>query len=99
MAFRKIFEGYLRRDATQSDTNQPWDKNVSFALTSIMDPTVTQARRDDINLTRLIRRLEKAVNGQKWDDSSANDIWIKSLETLQVCYENKSTFHNSNSLA
>lgn len=49
-----------------------------------MDPT--QTRRDNINLTRLIRRLEKAVNAQKWDDSPADDIWIKSLETLQVCH-------------
>ncbi|KAJ3997252.1 hypothetical protein F5050DRAFT_1753366 [Lentinula boryana] len=50
--------------------------NLSF-LTA-MDP-----RRDDINLARLIRRLDKAVNGQDWDGSSLNDLWLRSLETLQ----------------
>ncbi|KAJ3813110.1 hypothetical protein F5876DRAFT_35814 [Lentinula aff. lateritia] len=40
------------------------------------------ARRDDINLTRLIRRLEKAINGQDWEQP-ANELWLKSLETLQ----------------
>ncbi|KAJ3709610.1 hypothetical protein C8R42DRAFT_692742 [Lentinula raphanica] len=45
-----------------------------------MDST---ARRDEINLTRLIRRLDKAVNEQDWDKPSTNDLWLKSLETLQ----------------
>ncbi|KAJ3711837.1 hypothetical protein DFJ43DRAFT_1044297 [Lentinula guzmanii] len=43
-----------------------------------MDP-----RHDDINLARLIRRLDKAVNGQDWDGSSPNDLWLRSLKTLQ----------------
>ncbi|GAW04105.1 serine arginine repetitive matrix 1 [Lentinula edodes] len=41
------------------------------------------ARRDDINLTRLIRRLEKAVNGQDWEQPAVSELWLKSLETLQ----------------
>ncbi|KAJ4481096.1 hypothetical protein J3R30DRAFT_3287859 [Lentinula aciculospora] len=40
-------------------------------------------RRDDINLTRLIRRLENTVNAQVWDRSLSNELWLKSLETLQ----------------
>ncbi|KAF8824417.1 hypothetical protein HHX47_DHR8000167 [Lentinula edodes] len=42
------------------------------------------ARRDDINLTRLIRRLEKAVNGQDWEQPAVSELWLKSLETLQI---------------
>ncbi|KAJ4464791.1 hypothetical protein C8J55DRAFT_609886 [Lentinula edodes] len=41
------------------------------------------ARRDDINLTRLIRRLEKAINGQDWEQPAVSELWLKSLETLQ----------------
>ncbi|KAJ3743100.1 hypothetical protein DFH05DRAFT_1499264 [Lentinula detonsa] len=43
-----------------------------------MDP-----RHDDINLARLLRRLDKAVNGQDWDGSSLNDVWLRSSKTLQ----------------
>ncbi|KAJ3872495.1 hypothetical protein F5051DRAFT_339254 [Lentinula edodes] len=41
------------------------------------------ARRDDINLTRLIRRLEKAIDGQDWEQPAVSELWLKSLETLQ----------------
>ncbi|KIK54648.1 hypothetical protein GYMLUDRAFT_48560 [Collybiopsis luxurians FD-317 M1] len=37
--------------------------------------------RDEIDLTRILRRLEKTVDGQNWE---GNDIWIKALETLQT---------------
>ncbi|KAF9076670.1 hypothetical protein BDP27DRAFT_1313712 [Rhodocollybia butyracea] len=59
-----------------------------------MHPTASQARRDDINLTRLLRRLHKAVNEQKWDESSANDVWIQSLQTLQTVKYAKSLLRN-----
>jgi len=48
-----------------------------------------QLRHDEINLSRLLRRLDKAVAGANWDASDDHSTirdspWIKSEEMLQV---------------
>ena len=52
-----------------------------------MVSTVEQARHDEINLARLLRRLEKSVAEEQWDapSDSAQATWLKSEESLQVC--------------
>ncbi|KAK7047605.1 hypothetical protein VNI00_006373 [Paramarasmius palmivorus] len=50
-----------------------------------MVSTVEQARHDEINLARLLRRLEKSVAEEQWDapSDSAQATWLKSEESLQ----------------
>ena len=43
-----------------------------------------QAAHDRINLGRLVKRLEKSVFGQDWNEDSQHNIWINTQQTLQV---------------
>lgn len=48
-----------------------------------MDYSTEQYRHDEINLKRLVRRLEKSVFEQEWNGTSEH-VWIKAQGTLQV---------------
>ncbi|EEB89518.1 hypothetical protein MPER_12374 [Moniliophthora perniciosa FA553] len=50
-----------------------------------MVTTAEQARHDQINLSRLLRRLEKSVAEEPWDtpSDSTQATWLKSEEDLQ----------------
>jgi hypothetical protein len=48
-----------------------------------MDYSTQQYRHDEINLKRLVRRLEKSVSEQEWSGPS-EDHWIRAQGTLQV---------------
>lgn len=41
------------------------------------------ALRDEINLRRLVRRLEKSIAEQDWDEPR-DHVWIRAQGTLQV---------------
>lgn len=48
-----------------------------------------QLLHDRVNLTRLLRRLEKTVASQEWEEETrhpARTTWIKTKGLLQVCY-------------
>ncbi|KAI3621040.1 serine arginine repetitive matrix 1 [Moniliophthora roreri] len=50
-----------------------------------MVTTTEQAHHDEINLSRLLRRLEKSVTEESWDtpSDSTQATWLKSEENLQ----------------
>ena len=43
------------------------------------------ADHDRINLGRLVKRLEKSVEGEDWSQDDGHNTWIKTQGTLQVC--------------
>ena len=44
-----------------------------------------QVHHDQINLRRLVKRLEQAVEDTEWGNGGGQDVWLKSLSMLQVC--------------
>jgi len=44
-----------------------------------------QVHHDRINLRRLVKRLEQAVEDTEWSNGGGQDAWLKSLSMLQVC--------------
>ena len=42
------------------------------------------ANHDRINLGRLVKRLEKSVEGEDWSQDGGHNTWIKTQGTLQV---------------
>lgn len=43
-----------------------------------------QQLHDEVNLARLVRRLEKSIADPRWTTPNANDTWIKAQSSLQV---------------
>jgi SNARE protein 1 len=50
-----------------------------------MSYSIEQLVHEEINVRRLVRRLEKTVSDPFWDESPGEDTWIKAQGTLQVC--------------
>jgi hypothetical protein len=46
-------------------------------------PSTEQTLHDKVNLGRLVRRLEKSITQEEWNDSARHDTWIKAQATLQ----------------
>lgn len=46
-----------------------------------------QVVHDKVNLSRLVRRLEKTIAAEEWgtEDLSPRATWMKTHQTLQVC--------------
>ncbi|THU90881.1 hypothetical protein K435DRAFT_863908 [Dendrothele bispora CBS 962.96] len=61
-----------------------------------MDLVSEKRRHDEINLKRLIRRLEKSVLKENWDEAVTEDdvTWRKSVSTLQTVRFAKSLLKN-----
>lgn len=55
-----------------------------------MNYSLEQATHDEVNLLRLVRRLEKSVAVETdWDDAAVarkEDVWLQALGTLQVFF-------------
>jgi hypothetical protein len=53
-----------------------------------MDYSQEQATHDQVNLLRLVRRLEKSIATESdWDDAAANQperVWLQAVGALQV---------------
>jgi hypothetical protein len=65
------------------DICQPPDPTFCHTLTNKM--TMAANDHDEINLQRLVRRLEKSSSDPEWTVSS-DDTWIKAQGTLQVMH-------------
>lgn len=56
-----------------------------------MDYSQEQATHDQVNLLRLVRRLEKSISTESdWDDVAANQrerVWLQASGALQVGVE------------
>ncbi|KAF5335625.1 hypothetical protein D9758_014802 [Tetrapyrgos nigripes] len=60
-----------------------------------MEPVSEKRRHDEINLKRLIRRLEKSVANENWEDVTEDDTtWRKVSSTLQTVRFAKSLLKN-----
>ena len=50
----------------------------------LMNYSGEQLLHDEINVQRLVRRLEMSVSDPFWDESPEDEAWIKAQGTLQV---------------
>lgn len=48
--------------------------------------TTEQILHDKVNLGRLVRRLEKSVTEEEWENGVRQDTWIKAQGTLQASH-------------
>jgi hypothetical protein len=49
-----------------------------------------QILHDRVNLVRLVRRLDKSVNGFNWGSESSPTLWFRSEGLLQVSLPSQS---------
>ncbi len=57
---------------------------------------MAHSTHDEINLVRLIRRLEKSTLDPSWSNNG-DDVWLKTLGTLQVCSSCRASSTGANS--
>lgn len=81
-SYRKVVMGV--RNRKRSGRFGPIPLLFHVHITTCHSATMAHSTHDEINLVRLIRRLEKSTLDPSWSNNG-DDVWLKTLGTLQVC--------------